>query len=767
MIHYEDLTIALTEDGSQIEVWGSPFGRGQKAPFTPPEIGAPMEELLRGAEMDLRDMRRSVAGPTVPAEIRRLGEKLFAALFPEPIADLLLRCATQAETSDGKIGVRIRLVLRWPERLRHLQALPWETIAQLGGRHLSRQPWTSVVRTPLALGHAARRPPVEPPLRVLFLLSQPDDADPLQLEAEKKRVADGFASSAALYGIAPPQLEVMAAPLTVDAFRAVLRKGFHVVHFAGHGDFDERGHGALLFENAQGKARPFAGAQLAEHLLLCPSLRLVVLNACWSALPGVDGEGEPDLGVGTALAEAGVPAVVAMQRPIADAAAIELAGNLYSHLILGDPLELALCHGRIALAEKFPDSPSWAVPVLLLGADSGEIVVPPGRPADGAAPITRHVRNVSRLIDEKTRDFVGRRFLFDLVGQELERSSCILLKAEPGFGKTSFLAEMVKRHRHVHHFNRLASADANQTGHFLANICAQLILAHRLPHPVLPVDAQRGSAFLLQLCEEAAARLEPGRRLLLVVDALDEVDRQGEPTTRNPLDLPEVLPERCCMVLTARIDQAPPLHFEGPFFQKDLDARSGENFADLEEYVRRLLGRGAIPELCRRLGISEEAMVERLSQRSEGNFMYLRYVMEDLEKGRFEGDSFEKLPQGLENYYQQQWQRLEARTGASFYELAVPTLAALTAFRRPVSTDLIAQLIGRPGDRPKILPILASLRQFLRIEDHPEVRGAKLYQLYHSSFHDFVRHRPEVAEQNIDEQVLRFFGPRRKPGKGK
>jgi len=749
MIRYEDFTLSLSPDGSHVEVFSSPFGLGLSAPFIAP--------------MDPSELP-SVLYMTASGDLEKLGQRLFQSLFPPPIAQQLVRCLARAEASEGQLGIRIRLVLRWPHELRYLQALPWELLLPPENvRFLSRRQLTAVVRTPMATGHPTSRALIEPPLRVLLLLSQPLDSSRLSLADERKRIEGAFAQAAGHFRMAPPVLEVLEAPLTVDAFRAKLCEGFHVVHFAGHGDFNSSGAGTLLFENADRSNHPFDGRTLAEYLQVSPELRLAVLNACWSALPGVYGEAEADLGVGTALAENGVPAVVAMQQPIADAAATEFSGTLYAQLALGDPLELAMFHARIQLAEKYPETPSWAIPVLLLGAESGEIVRPAGLPAQQPTSIAHHIRNVSWLVHDKTRDFVGRRFLFDLVDQKLaNEEGCILLEAEPGFGKTSFLAELVRRHRHVHHFNRLASADSNQTEHFLANMTAQLIQRYQLPYPALPVEAQRNSDFLVRLCEEASHKLEVGQRLVLVIDALDEVDRQGESTARNPLDLPFVLPPNCAMIVTTRPNSNTKLQFENAKFEPmELDPRTAENYADVEERIRLSLDRGEIPNFCRRHGITQEDLVARLSERSAGNFMYLRYVLADLERGSYQNITLDELPRGLVNYYEHQWLRLEQsaerRKEDSFLNLAVPTLAALTAIRRPVSIDLIAALIERPGERAEIAATLRSLRQFLRIEEHPQDQRQKVFQLYHGSFHDFIGKQPEVFSQQIEEQMVRFF----------
>lgn len=761
MIRYQDLSLALSPDGKLIEIFASPFGQGLVAPFVPPCGPEEIPALLHRIDAALRVLRRSQEPPSLQEGLESVGKKLYESLFPGEIGRLLTKCLTQVEAGDGRTGLRIRLLLRFPPTLQYLQALPWEIVNPTGEskKFFARNPGTAIVRTPNATGFAVHTESVEPPLKVLLLLSRPHDVEVLQVDAERDRIAESFTKAASLFGVQAPALRVVEAPLTTDAFRAELRSGFHVVHFAGHGDFDAAGQGTLQFENSSGRARSIDGPALAESLKLCPDLRLVVLNACWSALPGARGDGEPDLGVGTALAAEGIPAVVAMQQPIQDLAAIDLAGTLYAQLALGDPLELALCHARIQLAEKYPESPSWAIPVLLLGSQHGEIVRPPGRPGPGPSALASHIRNVSALIYEKTRDFVGRRFLFDSVEQRLQKHDCLLVTAEPGFGKTSFLAELVRRQRHIHHFNRLASADSNQKEHFLANVCAQLIQRYQLPYPVLPVEAQRSNAFLLSLCEEIGSRLPAGQKLLLVVDALDEVDRQGGSELLNPLDLPQEMPPGSALLLTGRPESISHFSYSGSLDSLPLDSKSLENFTDLREFARRAQGRGEIPDYCRRRGLMPDELVDELCERSDGNFMYLRYVLDDIEKGRIRDDDFSELPKGLENYYRMHWKRLAHPSGAQFLDIVVPTLAALTAIRRPVTLGFIAALLDQTRERQRIASTLRQLRPFLRVEKSLGEKPESLYQLYHGSFHDFVREQPEVQAQNIEERLRRFLDP--------
>ena len=80
-------------------------------------------------------------------------------------------------------------------------------------------------------------------------------------------------------------------------------------------------------------ADPVSGETLVTLLKDLTSLRLVFLNACETARAAREDGLDPFAGVATALVRAGLPAVVAMQRPISDAASIAFSRAV--HLRLG------------------------------------------------------------------------------------------------------------------------------------------------------------------------------------------------------------------------------------------------------------------------------------------------------------------------------------------------------------------------------------------------------------------------------------------------
>jgi hypothetical protein len=116
------------------------------------------------------------------------------------------------------------------------------------------------------------------------------------------------------------------------------------------------------------------------------------------------------------------------------------------------------------------------------------------------------------LIAERTWQFVGREFVFKALDAFLadpaQQSGYFIIKGEPGIGKSSLMAHLVKTRGYIHHFN-IALQAINKPRQFLKNICAQLIARFELNHPEWPPDAEKDGAFLNQLLQEASDKLGP------------------------------------------------------------------------------------------------------------------------------------------------------------------------------------------------------------------------------------------------------------------
>jgi CHAT domain len=355
-----DLLIECPGDGYRARVLNSPVNQAGPAPFRPPSERK-LEDLVARMGRARPGLR-----PARPEDIQAFGAGLYRGLFDDDLETCLWR---SLDRISDDIGLRIRLWLDCPELL----DLPWEFLFVPGqDRFPGLSQHTPIVRY-LQLPEAIRPLDLAPPLRMLVVISHPSDAPPLDAEGETAKLQEALAELEGQGKVAVEMLE----EATLPALQRRLRRGeYHVLHFLGHGGYDEDdGEGVLVFEDEAGRARRVGGRQLGALLHDHRSLRLAVLNACEG---GRVGRRDPFGGTAQALVRQGLPAVIAMQFEISDRAASLFSQVFYESVADGFPVDASLAEARKAIHTE-TGGVEWGTPVLYLRA-------PDGRVFDVAAP---------------------------------------------------------------------------------------------------------------------------------------------------------------------------------------------------------------------------------------------------------------------------------------------------------------------------------------------------------------------------------------------
>ncbi len=359
-IKYDDFDLQIEPAGEKFRVrLNAPTGQATTEfvlPFTEIEVA----NFLSRIGQARRTMRR-VDAPELQAA-KEFGGKLFGAIFSgEMIAQLR---GSMEQASDKERGLRIRLRLT---DVPALADLPWEFLYDANQNHfLTTSSETPVVRF-LDLPQRIAPLRVALPLRVLVMIASPRNLKRLDTEGEWDRLQESLAD---LLRGGQIRLERLPAA-TLDALRLRARGApFHVFHFIGHGGFDEAAQdGVLQFEDETGMSYPVRGELLGMQLHDHRSLRLAVLNACEGARSSRQ---DPFSGVAQSLLQQRVPAVIAMQFEISDAAAKVFASEFYRAVAEGNPVDAAVCESRKALfKEEFGQE--WATPVLYMRSQEGQL----------------------------------------------------------------------------------------------------------------------------------------------------------------------------------------------------------------------------------------------------------------------------------------------------------------------------------------------------------------------------------------------------------
>src|SRR5215469_11055035 len=93
-------------------------------------------------------------------------------------------------------------------------------------------------------------------------------------------------------------------------------------------------------------------------------------------------------------------------------------------------------------------------------------------------------------------------------------------------------------------------------------------------------------------------------------------------------------------------------------------------------------------------GIDDPRFIRLMVEKSQGNFMYLRYVLPEIESGAYQDLVLDAIPTGLMNYYEDHWRRMRGRDEQAWFEYKLPVVMALTVVKEPVSINLLEDFSG-------------------------------------------------------------------------
>jgi hypothetical protein len=228
------------------------------------------------------------------------------------------------------------------------------------------------------------------PLRVLVAIASPSDKPPASIDDEVQVVEK-----------AVQDLTGPGGQLEVDFLRGVTRaelaaqltaKPYHVLHFIGHGGFDEVGdveapRAHLCFLRTDSDLSDPTDADTLSIILRNSSVRLVLLTACSSAAPGpaaptvtID-PGPLGTGAFDGMAQrmvagvSGVTAAVAMQFDLEEHAAVEFSKSFYSNLLRANVSvdEVVTLARRALVARLEAGHRAWVTPAVYWRCKGGNV----------------------------------------------------------------------------------------------------------------------------------------------------------------------------------------------------------------------------------------------------------------------------------------------------------------------------------------------------------------------------------------------------------
>ena len=326
-----------------------------------------LKDKLRDLEVALLrsgGTRRNISAPE-DRTARDLGRALFETLL---VGEVRARYeANMREAKRQNRGLRLKLHVRPPE----LSALPWEFLYDPDRDYLCLSSKTPLVRY-LDLPQPVERLRVRPPLKVLGMVASPIGLAPLDIEHEKRLVEEATRD---LRADGMLELTWLEGQSWRDLQRIMRRDEWHIFHFVGHGGFDPvSGGGAIALADEKGNTHLLAAKRLTRLLDDQYPLRMVFLNSCEGARGS---ERDAFSSTAATLVRCGIPAVVAMQYEITDAAAIEFSRSFYEAVADGLPVDAAVAEARTAVSME--SMLEWGTPVLYMRSPDGRIfdILPP------------------------------------------------------------------------------------------------------------------------------------------------------------------------------------------------------------------------------------------------------------------------------------------------------------------------------------------------------------------------------------------------------
>lgn len=331
--------------------------------------------------------------------------------------------------------------------------------------------------------------------------------------------------------------------------------------------------------------------------------------------------------------------------------------------------------------------------------------------------------------------FVGREWLVAKVDRFLRSHDrgYVVVQAAAGLGKSALAAWLARDRGWPCHFTRRRNGRATVVA--LRNLAAQLIGQYGLveqfaPHGVVPETAGEPGWFDQVLRAAAAVARGEGRRLVIVVDGLDEAEHvDGD----LPLGLPVALPLGVFVVVTCRTgtDLAA---LRQPWEMLSIVAGDERNTADLRRFLTAVTTEEPLASALAHAEVSVGRLVRQLVDRCRGVWVYARYVLDEVRFGLRAPSDLDRLPADLAHYYAESLGVL--RQGLRWGEVCLPLLGVLAAAVEPLDVDSLSTLAGIE-DNSEVRRLCAGrLRPFLA--DHKGGDGNRRYGIYHASLREFL-----------------------------
>lgn len=378
----------------------------------------------------------------------------------------------------------------------------------------------------------------------------------------------------------------------------------------------------------------------------------------------------------------------------------------------------------------------------------------------------------SHDIKRLSEDFKGREWLFDEIDGWLkdDKKRFFILTGEPGVGKSAIAARLTQvRPDNIlaYHFCIAGNIGTIVPNTVLRSLAAQLgdtlpkygeALANTIKPSQISINIHQvigkveagakvvGAVISHLTASNSDEELDillraplsalkapdrPQSPVFILIDSLDEAKTyQGESNLITLLAKANDLPGWVRFVCTTRPEQAVLSYFQR-FEPYMLAAESQMNQDDIKQYVNYRVDKKAVRERLAVTDVTPEVLAEHVGALANGNFLYTKMLLNDIETGQQSLDDLTALPKSLDDIYFGFLRRFSDEDWDTRYQ---PVLGKLAVAQEPITETQLANFTGI--HQRQVKRNLTVIDQYLDVLEDAE--GSKTYRLFHQSLRDYL-----------------------------